>query len=203
MIISPSVSVSRLRSISPSSSPSGSAFAPTMEVSSSAVMSAFRGSCLRVLSSMIAIMAATPIPSSAPRVVLLAYTQSPSMCVSIGSVSKLCADAGDFCGTMSMCACRMIPLRFSMPGDAGFFMTMFPAGSWNASTPVFLCEVKEELPDFVKVSGRTWNLCEQVKIAPDAFRLKVLNLVHSICFLEFVNDNATQLYIPKATTSSV
>ena len=140
IIISPSCSVSRLSSISPSSSPSGRAFAPIIDVSSSAVMRALSGPCFMFLSSMMAMIAATPIPSSAPRVVLLAYTQSPSMRVSIGSFMKSCVLVGVFCGTMSICACRIMPLRFSIPGDAGFFITMFPAGSMNASPPAFLAK---------------------------------------------------------------
>ena len=135
IIISPSSSVSRLSRISPSSSPSGRALAPTMDVSSSAVMSALIGPCTSVLSSMTAIMAATPIPLSAPRVVSVAYSQSPSIRVTIGSFTKSWFEAGVFCGTMSICACRITPLRFSIPGVAGFFITTLPAGSINASTP--------------------------------------------------------------------
>ena len=62
---------------------------PYMHVSSSAVMRASRGPCLMSVLSMTAMMAATPIPSSLPSVVPFAFTQSPSMYVSMGSVSKL------------------------------------------------------------------------------------------------------------------
>ena len=131
----PHVSESRLSSMSPLSSSSGRSFAPYMPVSSSAVMRASTGPCFSSLSSMTAIMAATPMPLSEPSVVPRAFTQSPSMYVSMGSVSKLWVLSFDFCGTMSMCACRITPLRPSIPGLAGLRMTMFPAGSLKASTP--------------------------------------------------------------------
>ena len=134
----PQVSESRLKRMSPCSSPPGSALAPNMPVSSSAVMSASTGPCFISLDSITAMMAATPSPSSAPSVVPLAFTHSPSIQGSMGSVSKLWVDSGVFCGTMSMCACRMTPLRFSMPGVAGLRMTILSAGSLNTSTPAFV-----------------------------------------------------------------
>ena len=79
IISSPSSSVSRLSSISPSSSPAGRSLAPYIPVSSSAVISASMGPCFRSVDSITAIIAATPRPSSAPRVVPFAFTQSPSM----------------------------------------------------------------------------------------------------------------------------
>ena len=61
-----------------------------------------RGPWQRVSSSKMAMMVAMAMPSSAPRVVLRARTQSPSIHVSMGSVSKLWGESGVFCGTMSM-----------------------------------------------------------------------------------------------------
>ena len=79
IIISPSVSSSRLSRISPSSTSAFIWFTPYMVVSSSAVMKPSTGPCFKVLSSITAIMVATAIPSSEPRVVPLAFTQSPSI----------------------------------------------------------------------------------------------------------------------------
>ena len=136
----PHVSESRFSRISPCSSPSGSPLAPNIPVSSSAVIRASIGPCFKSLASITAMMAATPSPLSAPKVVLFAFTHSPSIHGSIGSVSKLCLLSGVFCGTMSICACRMIPLRFSIPGVAALRISTLPAGSTHASTPAFLAK---------------------------------------------------------------
>ena len=125
----PHVSESKFMRMSPSNSPSGKSLAPNIPVSSSAVMRPSIGPCFKFLSSMTAKMAATPIPLSAPRVVFFAFTHSPSIQVSIGSVSKLCLLSGAFCGTMSMCACKITVFLFSMPAEAGFFITTFLASS--------------------------------------------------------------------------
>ena len=149
--------------MSPCICPAGRSLAPYIPVSSSAVMSPSIGPCTRVLSSITAIIAATPIPSSAPRVVLRALTHSPSTQASIGSVSKLCVLSLLFCGTISMCACMMTPLRFSIPGVAGLRITMFPAGSLNASTPAFLakssknCCTFSRCPDGRGTCVRAWK----------------------------------------------
>ena len=42
----------------------------------------------------------------------------------------------------------------------------------------FLAEVEQELLDFLQMSARTRHLCQFVEVAPDTFRLKVLNFVH-------------------------
>ena len=73
-----------------------------MVVSSSEVMKASRGPWGMVSSSKIAMMVAIAMPSSAPKVVLRARTQSPSIHVSMGSVSKLWGESGVFWGTMSV-----------------------------------------------------------------------------------------------------
>ena len=132
---SPQTSVSKFKRMSPFSSPAGRSLAPYMPVSSSAVIKPSIGPCCKSFDSITAMIVATPSPSSLPSVVWLARTQSPSMMVSIGSVSKLCLLSGAFWGTMSMCACIITPLRFSIPGVAGLRITMLPAGSWKASTP--------------------------------------------------------------------
>ena len=124
---SPCVSLSRLSKMSPLSSPSSMWSTPYMVVSSSAVMKASRGPWQRLSSSKMAIIVATAIPSSAPSVVLRARTHSPSIHVSMGSVSKLCCESGVFCGTMSMCPCNVTTLRSSIPGDAALYIRTLPA----------------------------------------------------------------------------
>ena len=145
---SPHDSVSRFSRMSPLSSPAGNSLAPNIPVSSSRVISPSTGPCCRSLASITAMMVATPKPSSLPKVVRLARTQSPSMIVSIGSVSKLCLLSLAFCGTMSMWACRITPFLFSKPGVAGLRITMLPAGSRKASTPAFLAKSSKKACTF-------------------------------------------------------
>ena len=85
----PHVSESRFMRMSLCSSPPGISLTPNIPVSSSRVISASTAPCFRLLSSMTAMMAATPTPSSAPSVVLSAYTHPSTIWVVIGSVSKL------------------------------------------------------------------------------------------------------------------
>ena len=132
---SPNVSLSIFSRMSPFRVSAARWFTPYIQVSSSAVISASSGPCFRSLLSNTAIIAATPIPSSLPSVVPLAFTHSPSMYVSIGSVSKLCLLSSVFCGTISMCACRVAIGRLSIPGVAGLRITMFSAPSLKASMP--------------------------------------------------------------------
>ena len=136
--------------MSPCSSLAGRSLAPYMPVSSSAVISPSTGPCFKLLSSITAMMAATPIPLSAPSVVFFARTHSLSIHVSMGSVSKLCLLSGDFCGTMSMCACRVMVFRFSIPGDAGFLITTLLAASTNASTPTSFAKFNRKALTFSK-----------------------------------------------------
>ena len=131
----PHVSESRLNRISPFSWSVGRSLAPYMPVSSSAVIRPSMGPCFKVLSSITAMIAATPIPLSAPNVVFLALTHSLSIQVSMGSVSKLWLLSGDFCGTMSICACMVTVFLFSMPGEAGLRITTLLPSSIKASTP--------------------------------------------------------------------
>ena len=110
---SPSSSESRFRRISPFTVPGFNPNAPNIPVSSSLVMRASNGPCFRSLASSTAMMAATPSPLSAPRVVPFAFTQSPSIYVSMGSFSK----------------------SFSMPGVAGLRIITLPASSTKDSKP--------------------------------------------------------------------
>ena len=115
--------------------PASRPLAPSMPVSSVAVKSASMGPCSTSVEARMAMVAATPMPLSAPRVVPLAFTQSPSTMVSMGSFSKSWALSLFFCGTMSRWPCRITPLRFSIPGVAGFRMMIFPASSRMVSKP--------------------------------------------------------------------
>ena len=85
---SPSSSESMLIRMSPFSIPDFRPLAPSIPVSSVAVNNASTGPCERSFDARTAIAAATPIPLSAPSVVPLAFTHSPSMMVSIGSLAK-------------------------------------------------------------------------------------------------------------------
>ena len=155
---SPIVSLSMLSSMSPCRVSAERLFTPYMHVSSSAVIRASSGPCSRSPLSITAIMAATPIPSSEPSVVPLARTHSPSIHVSMGSVSKLCVLSSVFCGTMSMCACRTAVLRFLRPDVAGLRITMLPAPSCHASTPCSLAHESRNCCTFSRCPlGRgTW-----------------------------------------------
>ncbi len=86
--ISPSSSLSRFNRISPVMKPFSRALAPVRPVSSSTVNRHSIGPCSISSEARIASSAATPIPLSAPSVVPLARSQSPSTIVSIGSLSK-------------------------------------------------------------------------------------------------------------------
>ena len=88
--ISPSSSESRFKRISPLIKPSFRANAPVSPVSSSTVNRHSSGPCSMLSSARIASSVATPIPLSAPSVVPLAFSHSPSISVSIGSVRKSC-----------------------------------------------------------------------------------------------------------------
>ena len=79
IITCPSVSSSKLRRMRPCKVSACRLLTPYMQVSSSTVSRASSGPCFRVSSSITAITVATPIPSSEPRVVPLAFTQSPSI----------------------------------------------------------------------------------------------------------------------------
>ena len=87
--------------------------APLMSVSSSVVKSNSRGGCESPGASATANAVATPMPSSAPSVVSLACSQSPSRTKTIGSVVKSWGDEGFFWHTMSVCACKTTIARFS------------------------------------------------------------------------------------------
>ena len=121
--------------MSPFTKPCSKPKAPTMPVSSSIVNKASIGPCFSSLLSSTAMAAATPMPLSAPSVVPFAFTQSPSIMVSIGSVSNVCFLSLFFCGTISTCACKITGVRFSMPGVAGLRIKILPVLSTRVSKP--------------------------------------------------------------------
>ena len=88
MAISVSSSVSKFKRMSPFSIPPLRPKAPVIPVSSSIVNKASMAGWAISLLSKIAIMVATPRPLSAPSVVPLARTQSPSTYMSIPCLSK-------------------------------------------------------------------------------------------------------------------
>ena len=163
MKISPSSSESRFNKIRPLKSLGSSFSAPVRPVSSSTVKMHSIGPCCTVGSAMTARAAATPMPSSAPNVVPLAWSQSPLMTASIGSFSKSWTLSLFFSHTMSVCACKMIVLRSSNPGVAGAFMMTLPQGSTIYSTLCSLAQFSRYstiLPSFFEGRGTAkmpWN----------------------------------------------
>lgn len=134
---SPSSSESRFSRMSPLMKPSCKAKAPVSPVSSSTVNRHSTGPCSILSSARMASSVATPIPLSAPSVVPLAFSHSPSISVSIGSVRKSCFTSLFFSHTMSTCDCSTTVFRFSMPGVAGFLISTFPASSTFVSNLCF------------------------------------------------------------------
>ena len=110
-------------------------FAPSIPVSSVAVINTSTGPWGISFDNRIAIPVATPIPLSAPRVVPSAVTHSPSIYASIGSLVKSCCLSSFFWGTMSRWPCRITPLRFSIPGVAGLLNNILLASSISAWIP--------------------------------------------------------------------
>ena len=86
--ISSSSSVSKFSKISPSKTPPSKPIAPVIPVSSSMVNNASIFGCTISLDDKTAIIAATPKPLSAPKVVPAALIQSPSTNILIPSLSK-------------------------------------------------------------------------------------------------------------------
>ena len=137
MSISSSSSVSIFNKISPVRIPPLRFKAPVIPVSSSIVNKASIAGCLIVVDSKIAIIIATPNPLSAPSVVPLARTQSPSTYISIPWVSKSKSVSLFFWCTISKCPCKTIGLRFSIPGVAGLRIITLRMSSSNVSNPNF------------------------------------------------------------------
>ena len=135
--ISSSSSVSRFNKISPVNWPGFKPSAPVIPVSSSMVKSASIAGWAMSLLSKILIMAATPSPLSAPKVVPLAFTQSPSTYISIPCVSKSKSTSLFFWQTMSRWDCKTTVWRFSIPAVAGFLMITFPTSSTEVGKPRF------------------------------------------------------------------
>ena len=91
--------------------------------------------CEIVSLSSMAIIVATPNPLSAPKVVPLARTQSPSTYMAMPWVSKSNTVSLFFWCTISKCDCITTLVRFSMPGVAGFLMITLPTASTRVSSP--------------------------------------------------------------------
>ena len=132
---SPHVSLSRFNRIFPERTFFSSLLAPPIPSSSSTVRRASRGPWTSVLSSKAASIRATPIPSSAPRVVSSARTRLSRTTGFIGSFEKSCSIPSFFWQTISRCACKMTPGAFSYPALAGFLMMRFPPLSIQFSSP--------------------------------------------------------------------
>ncbi len=95
------------------------------------------GPCLMSSDARMASWAATPMPSSAPSVVPLAYTQPSFIKVSMGSFSKSCSLSLFFSHTISIWLCNTTDFRFSMPRVAGFLINTFPTSSCVVSRRCF------------------------------------------------------------------
>ena len=97
--------------------------APLISSSSAVVSITSTGGCFKFLSSSTAIAIATPIPSSAPNVVLFPVDKiSPSNTSFIGSFLKSWSTSGLFSQTISICACIIMGFLFSYPELAGFLI---------------------------------------------------------------------------------
>ena len=106
-VSTPSSSLSRLMSIRPSRSEQSSPAAPSRPISSSTVNTASMGGWGMASSSSRASIMATAAPSSPPRVVFSARSQSPSRTSVRGSFSKSWSVPGDWTHTMSVCPWRI------------------------------------------------------------------------------------------------
>ena len=109
--------------------------APVSPVSSSRVKTHSIGPCSMSLLSRIASSMAQPIPSSAPNVVPLALSHSPSIYVWIASFLKSKSMSTSFSHTMSMWLCRITVFLFSKPGVAPLRMITLPVSSTLVSRP--------------------------------------------------------------------
>ena len=120
--ITPSSSLSILRSFFPLSIDTSMPVAPSMPTSSHTVHTNSRRGCERLSSSKIASAYATAIPSSPPSVVPFAEIKSPSIKRSRPSSSISLSQSGAFSQTISMCPCSMIGSTSSYPSDASFMI---------------------------------------------------------------------------------
>ena len=126
-----SSSLSRLTRIEPSISPPSSPFAPSSPTSSATVISSWSGPCGSEASSTSAIIAAIATPSSAPSVVPLAVSQSPSISSSIRPSAGSFGLSGWRSQTMSRCPCSTTVGADSRPSVAGTSKTRLRAASWR------------------------------------------------------------------------
>mmetsp|Transcript_31690 Transcript_31690/g.59089 ORF Transcript_31690/g.59089 Transcript_31690/m.59089 type:complete len:266 (+) Transcript_31690:1120-1917(+) len=109
--------------------------APRMSFSSADVNKISIWPALNFGSCKIAIAAATPIPLSAPRVVLSAFNHPSSTYPVIGSTSKLCNFPFACSQTISMCAWIATLGAFSYPGLAGRLSSRLPCSSVSTEQP--------------------------------------------------------------------
>ena len=110
-----SSSLSTLMSVLAFRIPFSRSLAPYRPVSSSRVTSTSRGPCLMVLSARIAKQLATPIPSSAPSEVWVAFRYFPSIRGMIGSFEKSIVIASSAWHTISIWHWRQTVDLFSQP----------------------------------------------------------------------------------------
>ena len=131
----PSSSLSRLISVPPVSRDPSSAFAPSSPTSSATVIKSSSGPCGIDSSSTSVIIAAIAIPSSAPRVVPSAVSQSPSRTNTIRPSAGSFGLEGSRSQTMSRWPWRISVGADSRPGVAGTRMTRFRPASCSSSNP--------------------------------------------------------------------
>ena len=129
MKISPSSSLSRLRSILLFNTSAERASAPDSPVSSSTVNKHSIGPCSISFASNIAKAVATPMPSSAPKVVPSAFNHSPSIFGTMASFSKSKTLSLFFSQTISICDCKQTQGEFSFPFVAPLRIITLPISS--------------------------------------------------------------------------
>ena len=129
MVSSSSSSVSKFSIIWPVKWPACNSLAPVIPVSSSIVNNASMGGWSMSVEANTDMMAATPRPLSAPSVVPLALTQSPSTSIWMPCESKSNSVSAFFWCTMSKCDCKTTVFDFSLPAVAGLRIMTLPAWS--------------------------------------------------------------------------
>ena len=132
-VSTPSSSLSRLMSVEPVRSVPSRAFAPSSPTSSATVISSSSGPCSSDSSSTSAIIAAIATPSSAPRVVPSAVSQSSSRTTTILPSAGSFGLAESRSQTMSRWPWRMRTGADSRPGVAGTRMTRLRPESCSSS----------------------------------------------------------------------
>ena len=106
-------------------------------------------------------MQATPMPSSLPSVVPLAFSHSPSILGLLRHHIHVCLHRAD--------------LTVLEAGRSGLVHHDVVATVLVGIDATLLCPVEQELLDLFEVSARARYLGEFVEVAEDCFRLKVMN----------------------------